>query len=140
VRPAMRPGPAIKLRPACVVRANKRAGGFKGQATRSPAPPARAPRPRRRGADFSQGGRSAPVVAPKAARTASSPSRRIVLAKIRLATFEHAMMKTKADTASRTQSTVFALDVIWSRSITASIWKFALAVSRPARKNYVLAG
>ncbi len=60
--------------------------------------------------------RNAPVLAPSATRTASSPSRRTVRARIRLATLEHAMMKTSADAASSTSSTVLAPDVISSRS------------------------
>ena len=60
--------------------------------------------------------RSAPVLAPSAARIESSPSRRTVRARIRLATFEHAMMKTRPEAARRTSSTVRAPEVIWSRS------------------------
>ena len=56
--------------------------------------------------------RSAPVLAPSAARIASSPSRRTERARIRLATFEQAMMKTSPDAASRTNSTVRAGEVI----------------------------
>ena len=46
--------------------------------------------------------RSAPGPAPSAARTASSPSRRTDRARIRFATFEHAMTKTTAAAASST--------------------------------------
>ncbi len=56
--------------------------------------------------------RSAAVLAPSAARIASSPSRRTVRARIRFATFEHAMTKTSTDAASSTHSTVRARDVI----------------------------
>ena len=45
------------------------------------------------------------LLAPSAARTANSPSRRTVRARIRLATLEHAMMKTSAEAASRTSRT-----------------------------------
>ena len=61
--------------------------------------------------------------APSAARIASSPSRRTERARIRFATFEHAMTNTSADAASSTSSTVRAGDVIWSRSRTASMRK-----------------
>ena len=50
--------------------------------------------------------RSAPALAPSAARMASSPSRRTERARIRFATFEHAMTKTSADAASSTSRTV----------------------------------
>jgi len=65
--------------------------------------------------------RSAPVLAPSAARVASSPSRRTVRVRIRLATFEHAMMKTSADAASSTSSTVRAPEVICSRTACADL-------------------
>ena len=71
--------------------------------------------------------RNVPVPAPSAARIASSPSRRTVRARTRLATLEHAMTNTSADAASRTSSTVRARDVIWSRSSTASMRKSAFA-------------
>ena len=71
--------------------------------------------------------RSAPLLAPSAARIASSPSRRTVRVRIKLATLEHAMMNTSADAASSTKSTVRAPDVICSRSGLALIWKFPLA-------------
>ena len=71
--------------------------------------------------------RRAAVLAPRAARIASSPSRRTVRARIRLATLEQAMMKTSAEAASRTSSTVRAREVIWSRSSTASMRKSAFA-------------
>ena len=57
---------------------------------------------------------------------ASSPSRRTERARIRFATFEHAMTNTSAEAASRISSTVLAGDVISSRSRLASIWKSAL--------------
>ncbi len=56
--------------------------------------------------------RSAPALAPSAARTASSPSRLSDRARIRFATFEHAMTKTRADAASSTSRTVRAGAVI----------------------------
>src|SRR5688572_11662070 len=59
--------------------------------------------------------------APSAARTASSPSRRTDRARIKFATFEHAMTKISAEAASKTSSTVRAGDTIWSRSVTASM-------------------
>jgi len=52
------------------------------------------------------------VLAPSAARTASSPSRRTERARIRLATFAHAMMNTSPAAASSTSSTVRAEEVI----------------------------
>ena len=70
--------------------------------------------------------RSAPVLAPSAARIASSPSRRTVRVRIRLATLEHAMTKTSTDAASSTSNTVRASEVIWSRNSFAPIWKSAL--------------
>ena len=57
---------------------------------------------------------------------ASSPSRRTERARIRFATFEHAMTNTSAEAASRISSTVLAGEVISSRSRLASIWKSAL--------------
>ena len=56
--------------------------------------------------------RSAPALAPSAARTASSPSRRTDRARIRLATFEHAITKIKPDAASSTSRIVRAGEVI----------------------------
>ena len=56
--------------------------------------------------------RSAPVLAPSAARIASSPSRRTERARTRFATFEHAITNTSAEAASRTSSTVLAREVI----------------------------
>ena len=50
--------------------------------------------------------RSALARAPSAARTASSPSRRTERARIRFATFEHAITKTSAEAASSTRRTV----------------------------------
>src|ERR1035438_5857470 len=88
--------------------------------------PSAAPAPQSRRHSAKRTRRSAAVLAPSAARITSSPSRRIVRAKIRLATLEQAMMKTNPDAASSTQSTVRALDVIWSRRSTASMRKSAL--------------
>jgi hypothetical protein len=56
--------------------------------------------------------RSALVPAPSAARIASSPSRRTERARIRLATFEHAMTKINPEAAIRINSTVRAGEVI----------------------------
>ena len=56
--------------------------------------------------------RSAPALAPSAARTASSPSRRTDRARIRLATFEQAITNTRAEAARSTSNTVRAGDVI----------------------------
>ena len=64
--------------------------------------------------------------APSAARIASSPSRRIVRARIKLATFEQAMTNTSSDAAINTNNTVRAFDVIWSRRPMASMRKSAL--------------
>src|SRR5262245_31551251 len=50
--------------------------------------------------------RSARLLAPSAVRTASSPSLRTVLARIKLATLEHAMINMSADAASKTSKTV----------------------------------
>jgi hypothetical protein len=58
---------------------------------------------------------------PSAARTASSPARRTDRARIRLATFEHAITNTSADAPNNTSSTVRAGETIWSRSVTASM-------------------
>jgi hypothetical protein len=88
--------------------------------------PSAAPAPQSRRLSARRTRRSAAVLAPSAARTTSSPSRRIVRAKIRLATLEQAMMKTNPDAASSTQSTVLALDVIWSRKSTALMLKSRL--------------
>ncbi len=88
--------------------------------------PSAAPAPQSRRLSASSMRRSAPVVAPSAARMASSPSRRTVRVRIRLATLEHATMKTSADAASSTSSTVRAPEVISSRSSLAPIWNSAL--------------
>ena len=56
--------------------------------------------------------RSATMPAPSAARTTSSPSLRTERARIRLATFEHATMKTKAEAASSTSRMVRAGEMI----------------------------
>ena len=55
---------------------------------------------------------SAPAFAPRAARTASSPSRRTERARIRFATFEQAMMNTTPAAASSMSRTVRAGEVI----------------------------
>ena len=65
--------------------------------------------------------RSDQVFAPSAARMESSPSRRTVRARIRLATFEQAMIKTRPEATRRMRRTVRAPEVISSRSIRASI-------------------
>jgi hypothetical protein len=83
--------------------------------------PSAAPAPQSSRLSASRTRRSAALLAPSAARTTSSPSRRMVRARIRLATLEQAMMKTNPEAASSTQSTVLALDVIWSRRSTASM-------------------
>ncbi len=70
---------------------------------------------------------SAAGLAPRAARTASSPSRRTDRARIRFATFEQATTKTSAEAASSTSRMVRAGDTIWSRRVTASIEKLALS-------------
>ena len=74
--------------------------------------PSAAPAPQSSRLSASSVRRNAPVLAPSAARIASSPSRRTVRARIRFATFEHAMTKTSTDAASSTSSTVLARDVI----------------------------
>ena len=56
--------------------------------------------------------RKAPLLAPSAARTASSPSRRTDRARIRLAMFEHAITKTTAAAASSTSRIARAGEVI----------------------------
>jgi hypothetical protein len=89
--------------------------------------PSAAPAPQSRRLSASSTRRSAAVEAPSAVRTTSSPSRRIVRAKIKFATLEQAIRKTNPDAASSTQSTVLALEVIWSRRNTASMRKSALA-------------
>ncbi len=55
------------------------------------------------------------VLAPSAARTTNSLSRRMVRARIRLATFEQAMTKTSSEAAISTKRTVRAFEVISSR-------------------------
>ena len=89
--------------------------------------PSAAPAPQSRRLSASRTLRSAPLVAPSAARIDSSPSRRTVRDRIRFATFEHAMTKTSPEAASSTSSTVLALEVICSRSSLASIRKSACA-------------
>ena len=76
------------------------------------ATPSTAPVPQRSRLSASSVRRSVAVLAPSAARTASSDSRRTLRARIRFATFEHAMTNTSADAASRTSSTVLAREVI----------------------------
>jgi hypothetical protein len=85
--------------------------------------PTTAPAPHSTRLSASSVRRSAQDVAPSAARTASSPSRRTDRARIRLATFEQAITKTSQDAASNTRSTVRAGEMIWSRSPTASMRK-----------------
>ena len=87
--------------------------------------PSAAPAPQSSTLSASSVRRSAPAPAPSAARIASSPSRRTERARIRLATFEHAITKTSADAASSTRRTVRAGEVIWSRRRTASMRKSA---------------
>ena len=89
--------------------------------------PSVAPAPQSSRLSASSVRRSALRLAPSAARIASSPSRRTVRERIRLATLEHAMTNTSAEAASSTSSTVRAREVIWSRISTASIWKSAFA-------------
>ena len=71
-----------------------------------------APAPHRSRLSASSVRRSAVALAPSAARTASSPSRRTDRARIRFATFEQATMNTSADAASSTSSTVRAGEMI----------------------------
>ena len=70
--------------------------------------PSTAPAPHRTRLSASSVRRSAPWPAPSAARTASSPSRRTERARIRLATFEHAITNTTAAAASSTSRIVRA--------------------------------
>ena len=70
--------------------------------------------------------RKAALLAPRAARMASSDSRRTVRARIRLATLEQAMRKIRPEAASRMSSIVRARDVTSSRSGTALTAKPAL--------------
>ena len=79
---------------------------------RARATPTIAPAPQSSRLSASSVRRSAQRLAPRAARIASSPSRRTDRARIKLATFEHAMMKTSPEAASRTSSTVRADEVI----------------------------
>ena len=74
--------------------------------------PSSAPAPHSSTLSASSVRRSAARLAPRAARTASSPSRRTDRARIRFATFEHAMMKINPDAPSSTSRMVRALDVI----------------------------
>ena len=74
--------------------------------------PSVAPAPHNRRLSANSVRRNAPVLAPRAARIESSPSRRMVRARMRLAMFEQAMTKTKTDAAIRTNNTVLAREVI----------------------------
>ena len=74
--------------------------------------PRTAPVPQSRRLSARRVRRNVALPAPNAARTASSDSRRTVRARMRLATFEHAITKTNPDAPSRTSSTVRARDVI----------------------------
>ena len=87
--------------------------------------PRTAPAPQSTRLSASSVRRSAEVLAPSAARTASSPSRRTDRARIRFATLEQAIRNTRPDAASRISSTVRAGAAISSRSGRASILKFA---------------
>ena len=87
--------------------------------------PSAAPAPQSRRLSIRRVRRSEPVVAPSAARMESSPSRRTVRARIRLATLEQAMTKTSTEAANSTHSTVFAPEVICSRRNDGVIWKFS---------------
>jgi hypothetical protein len=91
------------------------------------ATPSTAPVPQRSRLSASSVRRSVAALAPSAARTASSDSRRTLRARIRFATFEQAMTKTSPDAARRTSSTVRARAVIWSRRRTAFTRKSAFA-------------
>ena len=74
--------------------------------------PSTAPAPQSSRLSASSVRRSAPMPAPSAARMASSPSRRTDRARIRFATFEHAMTNTSADAASSTSRIVRAGEMI----------------------------
>ena len=74
--------------------------------------PSAAPAPHSNTLSASRVRRNAPALAPSAARTASSPSRRTERARIRLATFEHAITKINPDAPSSTSRMVRAGDVI----------------------------
>ena len=76
-------------------------GNNRDQSGRASATPSTAPAPQRTRLSASSVRRSAPGPAPSAARTASSPSRRTERARIRLATFEHAMTNTSAGRAKQ---------------------------------------
>ena len=93
---------------------------------RATSTPRAAPTPHSSRLSTSSVRRRAPAVAPSEARMASSPSRRTERARMRFATFEHAMTNTSAEAARRIRSTVLAGEVISSRSRLASIWKSAL--------------
>ena len=90
--PVRRPPTACWNRPSGPARAPRTATRTAPESPPSAARSARpAPRPRRTAAGFPPAAPAAapPVLAPSAARITSSPSRRIVRARIRLATLEH---------------------------------------------------
>ena len=74
--------------------------------------PNKAPPPQSNKLSASKVRRSMALLAPRAARTANSPSRRTERARIRFATLETAMIKTRPDAASKTNKTVRAPEVI----------------------------
>jgi len=74
--------------------------------------PSVAPAPHNSRLSASNVRRSAPVLAPRAARMDSSPSRRMVRARIRFAIFEQAITNTNIDAAISTNKTVLAREVI----------------------------
>ena len=86
-------------------RTEKRAAYRASTATigRAISTPSIAPAPQSTRLSASSVRRSAPVLAPSAARTASSPSRRTERARIRFATFEQAMTKTSAGRREQNQ-------------------------------------
>ena len=88
-------------------RTEKRAAKLATIATigRASSTPRMAPAPQSTRLSASSVRRNAPRLAPRAARTASSPSRRTDRARIKFATFEQAMMKTTAAAASSTSRT-----------------------------------
>ena len=91
-------------------RTEKRAAKRATAVTSGPASstPSTAPAPHKTRLSASSVRRSAPGLAPRAARTASSPSRRIDRARIRLATFEQATMNTTPAVASSSNRMVRA--------------------------------
>ncbi len=88
--------------------------------------PSNAPAPHNKRLSASSTRRNDAVLAPSAARIDSSPSRRTVRARIKLATFEHAIINTNPDAASSTHKIVLALDVTCSRSFTAPMLEVRL--------------